>query len=158
MVMVPRKAASPTSADHLTGTESSQQTARLLNDRSSNTPHLRGVANRQNLPELALPVESPYSPGASENEQWITDRTAELDRLSALDDSTSMKEILSELRNPLPEIRRAALSAVRAFSSRKSIPYLDQIRRETRDSSDQQNLTNAIDYLKLPTMVEALAQ
>ena len=69
-----------------------------------------------------------------------------------------MKEILSELRNPLPEIRRAALSAVRAFSSRKSIPYLDQIRRETRDSSDQQNLTNAIDYLKLPTMVEALAQ
>ena len=156
IVMIPRKAASPVGADHLTGTTSSQQTARLPDDRSSKTPRLRTVANRQNLPELPLPVESPYSPGASENEQWIADRTAELDRLSALDDSASLKEILGELRNPLPEIQRAAMSAVRAYSSRESIPYLDQIRRETRDSADQQNLTETIEYLKLPTLVETL--
>ncbi len=101
-------------------------------------------------------MESPYPPGASENEQWIADQIAELNRLSALDDSASLKAILAELRNPLHEIRRAAFSGVRAFSSRESIPYLEQMRRESADSTDQQALTETIEHLKLPTIVEAL--
>ncbi|MEO8616143.1 MAG: hypothetical protein ABI600_13445 [Luteolibacter sp.] len=156
IAMIPHNASLPAGDRSLARAAAAQKNARLPDNHSSKTPRVRAVVNRQNLPELPPPVESPYPQGASENEQWTVDRIAGLDRLSAADDSASLREILAELRNPLPEIRRAALSAVRAFSSRESIPYLELMLRETRDSADQQDLTDAIEYLQLPTMAESL--
>ncbi len=113
-------------------------------------------ALRSSPPEIPQPVESPYLPGAAGSGQWIASRTAELDRLAWSDDSESLARILAELRNPLPEIRAAALAATLAFSSRESIPYLEMVASQTRDPQEQKALTAAIEHLKLPTMVEEL--
>ena len=153
---IPRKGAPAPYASNLTSLISSQKNARVPDDLAAKTGRGPALSNRKILTDVSLPVESPYPPGATENEQWIADQIAGLNRLSALDDSVSLSSILAELRNPLPEIRSAAYSAVRAFGSREPIPYLEQMRRETSDSADQQALTDTIEHLKLPTMVEAL--
>lgn len=156
IMLFPRDVKPAPGASCLTTTVSLGRTASALDDLTLKTRRGPTLSNQQNLSDIPSPVESPYPPGASENKQWVEDQIDELNRLSALDDSTSLRAILAELRNPLPEIRRAAISAVRAFSSRESIPYLEQLRRVTADATDQQALTETIEHLKLPTMVEAL--
>ena len=156
MMMIPRTAAPPTEVGSLTRNPPKKKNTHLIGQNLSNTPSAPSRINRKNLTVISHPMESPYPAGATENEQWIADQIARLNRLSALDDSVSLSSILAELRNPLPEIRSAAYSAVRAFGSREPIPYLEQMRRETSDTADQQALTDTIEHLKLPTMVEAL--
>ena len=135
---------------------SSKNAARQSLDPLTKPTHRPAANLRKDLPDLPRPVESPYPPGAAENQEWIETRVAELDRLAWFDDFASLEKILAELRNPLPEIRTAALAATLAFSSRESIPYLEVLARETRDPQEQKALTDAIEHLKLPTMVEEL--
>ncbi len=107
------------------------------------------------LPNLPSPVESPHPSGSADKQDWIEKRISELDQLAWLDDSESLGKILAELRNPVPEIRAAALEATRAFGSREAIPHLDALSRDTKDPLEQKAIDDLIDHLKLPTLLEA---
>ncbi len=156
ILILARQAGTP-AAKSLPGVISaSEKTARLREGPVSKSPHRPLPTTRNNLPELPPAVESPFQTGSAGNEEWIATRTTELDRLAWFDDTDSLLKILAELRNPLPEIRTAALAATLAFSSRESIPYLEMIARETRDLHEQKAITDAVEHLKLPTMVEEL--
>lgn len=113
---------------------------------------------RKDLPDLPPPVESPNSPGSSANQDWIATRTAELDKLAWFDDAESLSHILAELRNNLPEIRTAALSATLAFGSRDAVPYLEAIAADSKDAIEQKALTDVAERLKLPTVLEHLEE
>lgn len=122
----------------------------------SKPPRRPSSTSRIGLAELPPPVLSPFLSGAAGSEEWIAGRITELNRLAWFDDSDSLAKILAELRNPLPEVRSAALAATLAFSSRESIPYLEMIARETRDPQELKAITDAVEHLKLPTMVEEI--
>ncbi|MEO5914699.1 MAG: HEAT repeat domain-containing protein [Luteolibacter sp.] len=107
-----------------------------------------------NLPALPAPVEPPYPPGSPDNREWIDNCITRLDDLAWRDDPESLAKILAELRNPLPEIRAAALKATRAFGSRDAIPYLEAISRDTTDPLQQKALSDLIEHLNLPTVLE----
>jgi HEAT repeat protein len=119
---------------------------------------LRPPANapRSRLADLPPPVESPFLAGSLKNDGWIETRTAELDDLAWFEDAESLAKIQAELQNPLPEIRAAALAAIVAFGDRESIPILEAVAGRTRDPLEQKALGEAIDYLKLPTLIEQL--
>ncbi len=108
------------------------------------------------LPDLPPAIQSPHPIGSPENQDWITKRIDELAALAWEDDPESLGKILAELRNPLPEIRTAALEAIRNFDSRDAIPYLEAIARDTADPLEQKNLTDTVERLRLPTLVEHL--
>lgn len=156
IVMVSRDAESPPAAGQPIVRQASEKPAPAPEAPASKSPRRPAATTPGGLPELPKPVESPYPPGAAGSEEWIDSRTAELDRLAWFDDTESLHKILAELRNPLPEIRAAALAATLAYSSRESIPYLEMIARETREPQEQKALTDAVEHLKLPTMVEEL--
>lgn len=119
-------------------------------------PRPAADAPRSRLGGLPAPVESPYLAGSAENEDWIEERTAELDDLAWFEDAESLGKIQAELLNPLAEIRAAALAAIVSFGSRDSIPILEAVAGRSRDSLEQKALGDAIEHLKLPTVIEEL--
>lgn len=131
-----------------------RKTSGPVDARPGKPPRLPTVSALQNLPDLPAPVEPPHPPGSPENQDWITQRISELDDLSWYDDPGALGRILTELRNPLPEIRAAALSATRSFGSRDAIPYLHAIFRETKDPLEQKAIADLITHLNLPTVLE----
>ncbi len=108
----------------------------------------------QKLSSLPDPIVSPNPPGSTANQEWIENRIDELDDLAWFDDPESLGKILTELRNPLPEIRAAALGATRDFGSRDAIPYLEALSRDSTDQLEQKALQELIEHLKLPTLLE----
>lgn len=108
--------------------------------------------------KLLEPVPSPYSPGSTEDTEWTNARITAIHDLEWFDDAESLRKILAELRSPISEIRIAALDATRAFGSREAIPYLTTLAVETGDPLEQRALTDLIEYLKLPTLIEQLDQ
>lgn len=108
------------------------------------------------LAMLPKPLLSPHPPGSVEGKAWLAERVAALQDLGWFDDVESFQKILAELRNPLPEIRAAAIAATRAYGSRDAIPHLSRIAAETGDVLEQKSLTDLVDYLNLPTMIEQL--
>ena len=154
--LITRQAGPVTGPSQPGTTPSSKSAVRPSLDPLTKPTHRPATNVRRDLPDLPHPVESPYPPGAAENQEWIETRVAELNELAWFDDFASLEKILAELRNPLPEIRSAALAATLAFSSRESIPYLEVLAKETRDPQEQKALTDAIEHLKLPTMDEEL--
>jgi hypothetical protein len=108
------------------------------------------------LPALPRFVESPHPPGSEEDREWVATRVAALADLAWLDDAESLHKILAELRNPVPEIRAAALTATKTFASRDAVPYLTALAAETGDTEEQKALNDLIEYLNLPTMLEQI--
>ena len=106
-----------------------------------------------NLPELPPAALPPHPPGSAENQTWITGRIAALDDAAWMDDPESMRRILAELRNPLPEIRAAARAAITTFGSGEAVPYLEMTAATTYDETERQELAKVIDFLKLPTVI-----
>lgn len=104
--------------------------------------------------EIPAPSELPNPHSSPDNQDWIEKRITELDELAWRDDSESLGKILAELQNSVPEIRAAALAATRAFGSRDAIPYLDELSRDSKDPLEQKALTDLIEHLKLPTLLE----
>jgi len=124
-------------------------------DKRASIPHERAsIPGLQNLSELPAPVEPPHPPGSPDHREWIDKRITELDALAWFDDSGSLGKILTELRNPLPEIRTAALEATREFGSRDAIPYLEAISKSSADPLEQKALGELIEFLNLPTLLE----
>jgi hypothetical protein len=126
--------------------------------RPATLPTLRPAAEPRKpvLAPLPKPVFSPHPPGSLESQQWITARIAAIQDLGWFDDVESLHKILAELRNPLPELRAAAVAATRAYGSRDAIPYLIAKAEETGDPLEQKALTDLVEFLKLPTMIEQL--
>jgi hypothetical protein len=110
----------------------------------------------ESFPEIPAPISSPHLAGTSENQQWIDERKENLNDLSWFDDAESLSKILAELQNPLPEIRTAALTAVRDFGSRDAVPYLEAAAIKTADPMEKKSLEELIEHLKLPTVIEHL--
>ena len=84
-----------------------------------------------------------------------------IDRLYTLEmekDQDSLNAILAELRNPDERIRAAALEATIQFGDRSVIPKLQEIAEQTADPAEQSAIFKAIDYLKLPSFSEYLAE
>ena len=109
------------------------------------------------LPVLPAPVESPHPPNSAQHQEWIATRVAELSDLAWFDDPQSLHRILAELRNPQPEIQAASLAATVAFGSRDAIPYLEALAAQSRDPKQQQDLSEAAAFLKLPTLLDRAA-
>jgi len=111
---------------------------------------------RQHPPDLPAPIPPPYPADSPEHQDWIASRIADLNALAWYDDDDSLHRILAELSNPLPEIQAAALAATINFGSRDAIPRLEQLAAQSRDPKQQLALTDAIAYLKRPTLLEKL--
>lgn len=120
----------------------------------SSPPATRSKA-RQTLPN---PIPSPHPPGSAEDGRWIAARIAAIHDLEWFDDNASLLQILAELRNPIAQIRAAALEATRAFGSRNAIPHLATRASETANLLEQKELTDLIEHLQLPTVIEELGQ
>ena len=94
----------------------------------------------------------------AEQETYVARRVAEMQDMGMEDDSASLDMILSELNNGNPEIRQAAVDAAVQFGSRDAIPRLMEAAAQTEDPKEKSAILDAIEFLKLPTLTEALGQ
>lgn len=87
-------------------------------------------------------------------EEYIRQRTEELDDLSSDSDPISRDKILAELQNPLKEVREAALQATINFNNRSVVPRLRELAELTEDPREKASILDAIDYINLPSLTE----
>jgi hypothetical protein len=120
-----------------------------------NESSLQAVTNTQGT--IGSDDATPETPDAKQ-EAYIATRVAELQDLGMENDSASLDTILSELNNRNPGIRKAAVAAAVQFGSRDAIPKLTDAATQTDDSEEKSAILEAINFLKLPTLTEALAQ
>ena len=90
--------------------------------------------------------------------KYIHDRKAEFYDLSMRADQNSLNTLLSEMKNPNKEIRKAALEAVVQFDDRSSIPRLQELAKQTTDPEEKNEILAAADYIKLPSLPEYIAE
>jgi HEAT repeat protein len=104
-------------------------------------------------------VTQPAQPATEEAHQaFVEKRGAELMDMAMTDERTNLDTILSEISNRDPEIRKAALEASIQFGSRDAIPKLTDAISQTDDPNEKAALTDAIEFLKLPSLTEIRAQ
>jgi len=118
---------------------------------STNLPVVEAdVAAQSRIQTATMPSDS------SEDAQkaYVEQRSAQLLEMAMTDDRTSLDSILSELANRDPEIRKAALEATIQFGSRDAIPKLADAASQTDDPNEKAALTDAIEFLKLPSLTE----
>jgi len=89
---------------------------------------------------------------------YVAKRVAELQDLGMENDSASLDTILSELDNGDPSIRQAAVEAAVQFGSRDAIPRLMKAAAQADDPKEKSAILDAIEFLNLPTLTEALGQ
>jgi hypothetical protein len=107
---------------------------------------------------IAIPDEATAQTPEAKREAHVARRVAELQDLGMEDDPESLKAILSELANPEPEIRQAAVDASVQFGSRDAIPRLLDAAARTDDPEEKSAILEAVEFLKMPTLAEAMAQ
>jgi len=76
---------------------------------------------------------------------------AQLTDLGMSGDPANLKVILSQLENPNPEIRQAALSSTIDFGSKDAIPTLQSEMNWATDPEEKIEIKKAIDFLQLPS-------
>jgi hypothetical protein len=108
---------------------------------------------------VAVPAKA-IQPAPSEGTQkkYVEERSSQLMDLAMNDDRASLDTILAELGNRDPEIRKAALEATIQFGSRDAIPKLADAVSQTDDPNEKAALTDAIEFLKLPSLTEIRQQ
>lgn len=146
--------------------------------RSPSSSHEAEPAERQGLiprapasPDIKAPLTPPVPASDSDTEArdgdepaqdlqsgYVQQRIQELQDLAMENDSASLKAIISELANPDPEIRKAALEATIQFSSRDAIPGLQQAAARTTDAKEKAAIEEAIEFLKLPSLTEVMQE
>ena len=94
-----------------------------------------------------------HSP-AAEYDDYVNQRTVELEDLSMTVDAGSLITIESELDSRDPRIQAAAVSAAIQFGSRDVIPALQDASGHTDDPVQKLNIVKAIQFLELPTESE----
>jgi HEAT repeat protein len=119
-------------------------------------------------PSAAVSAKSPHAiapalPSTLAKEQRpddesISKRAEELSRLAMQSDPGSLATILSALDDPEPQIRSAALQASIQFGSRDAIPKLAEEAANAEDPQTRRAFEQAVEYLKLPSLTEVLAE
>ena len=94
----------------------------------------------------------------AQHQTYVEKRIEELTDLAMNDDSSSLDTILSELTNRDPQIRKAALEATIQFGSRDAIPKLADVVSQVDDPGEKHDILEAIEFLKLPSASEVIAQ
>lgn len=87
-----------------------------------------------------------------DHDTYVLKTRGELSELGMQNDPESLKKILSELENPEPEIRKAALTATLDFGSKDAIPTLQNELNWATDPQEKVDIQKAIDFLELPTL------
>src|SRR5215472_5785570 len=130
------------------------------------TPDNAGQGERAQAPPPSTPDsvaagrEGVNSNETAEEERRaaVEARVAELENLFGQQDSASLETFFSEIRNPEPEIRRAALDGITQSGVRDMIPRLNEVAAQTDDPEQKRTIKDAIDFLQLPTLTELLRQ
>lgn len=91
-------------------------------------------------------------PAEMDHDTYVLKTRGELSELGMQNDPESLKKILSELENPEPEIRKAALTATLDFGSKDAIPTLQNELNWATDPQEKVDIQKAIDFLELPTL------
>jgi hypothetical protein len=94
----------------------------------------------------------------TQQEAHVANRVVELQNLGMENDPASLDTILSELDNRDASIREAAVDAAVQFGSRDAIPRLMDAGARTDSPEEKSAILEAIEFLKLPTLTEALGQ
>jgi hypothetical protein len=94
----------------------------------------------------------------AKQEAYVAKRVGELQDLGMENDSASLDTILAELENGDPSIRQAAVDAAVQFGSRDAIPRLMTAAAQAADPKEKSTILDAVEFLNLPTLAEALAQ
>ena len=93
---------------------------------------------------------------AATRQEYIKTRSDELMTLAMQDDAASHQQIVAELNNTEPAIRKAALEALKQANDRSVIPQMQEIADQTADPDQKQAIEDAIDFIQLPSPVEYL--
>ncbi len=113
-----------------------------------------------NSPEFTGAMSSSGSPGVSEamREAVINKELDEIQQLQDQVDGSNnlviITAILAKLASPEPEVRQAALDALRQMNDTNAIPGLQQAEQTMTDPRDKVAVLDTIDYLKLPSLTE----
>jgi hypothetical protein len=122
------------------------------------TPIHRSVSTRPTVLVASAPNSTQPSEDADSLETQrlaaSMKRAAELRYLAITGDTSSLDTILTELPNPDPEIRRAALAAVVEFGDRSAMPALEEALDVNSDPQEKAGIQKAIEYLQLPSFDE----
>jgi hypothetical protein len=92
-----------------------------------------------------------------EREDLINERIREISDLSSLSDPDATTQLLAELTNGIPELRKAALEAVMQAGNADAIPQLKELADSSQDPKEKKELREAMDFLKLPSLAEVSA-
>jgi hypothetical protein len=87
------------------------------------------------------------------HEEYVEQRVGELMDLGMTDDPEALKTLLTEIHNSDPEIRKAAVEATKQFGSADAIPKLEEAIATAETAEDKQDLKEAIEFLKLPSIL-----
>jgi HEAT repeat protein len=98
---------------------------------------------------------SPDAVSGEVRSEQIADRVAELMDLAMTDDPASLDTILSELSNPEPRIREAAVEAAVQFKSSVAVPALRDAAGHADDPGEKIRLLKAIEFLSIPNQGSA---
>jgi hypothetical protein len=109
---------------------------------------LKRVAQGRPQEGLARPTEAA---AGMDRDTYIQERKVELIDLGMSDNPANLKIILSEMENPEPEIRQAALSATLDFGSKDAIPTLQNELNWATDPEEKVAILKAIEFLQLPS-------
>jgi HEAT repeat protein len=106
---------------------------------------------------MAAQTEASTAADTKEDEDRVQIRVAELLELSRKLDHKSTETLLAEVRNEHPEIRHAALDAISQSGNRTLIPRLLQAAEEVEDAEQRREITETVEFLKLPTLSEVMS-
>jgi hypothetical protein len=112
-------------------------------------PILKRASNGAQVQGQGVAVQDPADANLSHDE-YVTKRKADLYDMGMSENPASLKIILSEIHNPDPEIRQAALTATMDLGSPEAIPALQNEMAWAEDLQEKMDLKNAIDFLQLP--------
>jgi HEAT repeats len=88
----------------------------------------------------------------------VETKAEQLEDLSRKSDRASMEAILAEIKSPYPEVRADAIEAIIQFRSRDAIPALKELAAQSQDPNEKVAISNAVDFLELPTLQEFRAR
>jgi hypothetical protein len=92
------------------------------------------------------------------NADLLQKQVDRLQDLQANDDDASLKEILASLTDTNKIIRHVAIEATIQFGGHTAVPVLRDLATRTSDPGEKKELTDAADFLELPTLTEIRAQ
>ena len=112
------------------------------------------AAANNNIPIVAAPASTPVTPPPALTDQQIKDRCEELGYIAMRGDAAARNTILAELRNPVFDIRKSALSAAIQLNDRSIVPGMRAVVDATTNLEEKVDLLKAIDYINLPSLTE----